>query len=217
METELSPAAQFVRIVYNHSGHRKRGADSQFDGSQQDALELAIKAHLPFELDDMQWIQRNCRFTWHAGNSDNWGEIYYSVAVSCGNRSASRSFEKMKGRKPFIWKWEVDHHGAGRGTSGRLNDRLSVGDTFRCRGKLLTVTSFDDKNGRVICCIYKPQERDARGYSIGSLKVEQFIQSSHCLHISPFIYLLTTGPPWPTLPPATWSSPSARAVSRTPV
>lgn len=172
METKLSPAAQFVSIVYNHSGHLKSGSDVQWDGCQQDALFLAIRAHLPFEPDDMQWIHRNCHFTWHAGNSDNWGETYYSVAVSCGNRSASRSFEKMKGRKPFIWKWEVNHHGAGRGRQGRVNDRLSVGDTFYCRGKLLTVTSFDDKNGRIVCCAYKHRERDERGFLVGSLKVE---------------------------------------------
>ncbi|GAH61865.1 unnamed protein product, partial [marine sediment metagenome] len=172
METELSPAAQFVSIIYHHSGHLKRGVDSQFDGCQQDALLLAIKAHLPFDIDDIDWIHRNCRFTWHAGNSDNWGEIYYSVACASGNGSAARSFEKMKGRKPFIWKWEVNHHGAGRGTSGRVNDRLSVGDTFRCQGQLLTVTSFDDKNDRITVCSYKPQKRDGRGYIIESLKVE---------------------------------------------
>lgn len=174
-----NPATKLVSIIYNHSGHRKRGADSQFDGCQQDALILAIKAHLPFEPDDMQWIHRNCRFTWHAGNSDNWGEIYYSVAVACGSRSAARSFENMKGRRPFIWKWEVNHHGAGRGTSGRVNDRLSVGDTFRCRGQLLTVTSFDDKNDRLVCCTYKPQERDRRGYTIGTLKAEHIYKLNH--------------------------------------
>lgn len=172
MNEELSPTARFVSIVYNHSGHRKRGSFSQLDSCQQDALILAIKAHLPFDPDDMQWIHRNCRFTWHAGNSDNWGEIYYSVAVSCGNRSASHSFEKMKERKPFIWKWEVNHHGAGRGKSGRVNDRLSVGDTFYCRGTLLTATSFDDKNRHIVCCTYKPQERNERGWAIGSLKVD---------------------------------------------
>ncbi len=173
MENKLSPAAQFVSIVCDFSGHRKRGAESQFDGCQQDALFLAIRAHLPFEIDDMEWIRRNCRFTWHAGNGDNWGEMYYSASCAIGNGSAARSFEKMKGRKLFIWKWEVNHHGAGRGTSGRVNDRLSVGDTFRCRGKLLTVTSFDDKNAKIICCTYKPQERDGRGYTIGTLKVER--------------------------------------------
>jgi len=168
----LSPAARFVSIIYNHSGHRNRGADAQFDSAQQNALKLAIKAYLPFDIDDMDWIHQNCRFIWHAGSGDNWGENYYSIACACGNSSAARSFEKMKGRKPFIWKGNVDHHGAGRGREGRSNDRLSVGDTFNALNQELTVTSFDDKNERIIVCSYKPQERDNRGYTIGTLKVK---------------------------------------------
>jgi len=175
---KLSPAARFVSIVYNHSGHRYR-ADDQFVGAQEDALRLAIRAHLPFDVDDMEWIRQNCRLIWHAGNGDNWGEPYYSIACVCGNKSAARAFEKMKGRKPFILKGYVDHHGAGRGTSGRSNDRLSVGDTFHAFNQKLTVTSFDDKKERIIVCSYKPQERDGRGYTIGTLKVKHIYKLNH--------------------------------------
>lgn len=178
MEKELSPAAQFVSLVYNYSKHLKRGADNQWDGCQQDALRLAIRALLPFDEDDMAWIKKNTYFTWHAGNGDNWGEDYYSVACGAGNISAARSFEKMKGRKPFIWKWTVKHGGC-IGRVERSNDRLSVGDEFICRNVKLSVTSFNDADGLIICCTYKKQERDERGYVIGPLKVEKLYKIDH--------------------------------------
>jgi hypothetical protein len=164
----LSPALQIVKNIWDNSNHPKMGSMVRFNTCLGDALDLAIKGLIPFEIDDFEWISKNLRrFPWGAGNSDNYGENYYSLACDYGNTSAARAFEKWKNRKPFIWKWEVHHRNV-----ERSNDRLAVGDIFNCRAKKLTVTSFDDKTGKIICCIYKERLKDNRGWEIGVLKVD---------------------------------------------
>ncbi len=154
---ELSPAVRFVLLMRDRSRHFKR-SNQKFDGAQQDALRLAIRGGLPFDLEDMAYLREHCRFTWHAGSNGNWGEPYYFDAVRYDNGSAARSFEKMKGRKPFIWRGEVGH---GIDTI-RTGGRLAVGSRFRCRGVGLAVTSFDDEAGCVIACSYRSRSEEER-------------------------------------------------------
>ena len=152
---EQSPAIQLIEIVawqcpYSSKPYRiAQRSRRQWDAALHSALRLAISAQLFFAPDDMSHIYKTYPFRWQAGNGDNWGEDFYSLAVQCGNRSAAISFERMKGRKPFIWPGRVRH-----GSVVRENDRLSVGDRFEYRGEYVEVTSFNDDTGFLVACSY---------------------------------------------------------------
>ena len=182
---ELSEAMILLTHVWKCALRVKPFSDRRFNASMYDALELAIKAGLKFDIDDCTRIYE----TFHVGSGYFRGQIlsfgdgFYSHAVISRNMSACHAFEHCRERKPFIVN-NVDHpsyHVSGIFDLTRPRDRLAIGSKFVWQGNKVTVTSFDDKSfeKRVICCAYKEQERDERGFTKRPLKVEHLYKITH--------------------------------------
>lgn len=185
-EMEQSQAMTLLTHFWECGRRVKPFSEARFRATLKDALELAIIGGLKFDTDDCSRFHDN--FSWGAGYYKeqllSFGESSYALAIIASNMSACHSFEKSHNRKPFII-YKVDHNYRmlrsmpGRWDITRPRDRLGVGSKFTWQGKRVTVTSFDDKNGLVIACAYKPREREAScpscgrgGWETGTLKVE---------------------------------------------
>ena len=184
-EVKLSDAMVLLTHMWNRGRRVKPFSEARFRAIMHDALELAVIGGLKFDIDDCSKFHD--AFSWGAGYYKeqllSFDEHSYTLAIVASNTSALHSFENYHTRKPFIANL-VDHNYQmlrsmlGRWDITRLRDRLGIGSKFTWRGEQVTVTSFDDKNGRIICCSYKPQEREAPcpncnrgGWAIGTLKV----------------------------------------------
>ncbi len=189
-QVELSQAMTLLEHVWKCSRRVKPFSEARFRATLHDALELAIIGGLKFDIDDCSRFHDV--FSWGAGYYKeqllSFGESSYSQAIVASNISACHSFEKYHNRKPFIVD-QVDHNYhrlrsmLGRWDITRPRYRLGVGSKFVWQGKKVTVTSFDDKNGKIIACSYKPRERETsclscgRGeWEIGTLKVEHIFK-----------------------------------------
>ena len=173
-EIKLSPVLELLRLTW-HGIHINKAMWSwaRLNRCMQDALHLAIKAGLVFGLDDFDFISKNFRWGYWAGN----GEGYYCHAVSENNISAIKAYEHYRNRKPFIVN-NVDQRWLGSFTP-RKRGRLTIGSTCVWLGERITVTSFDDKNKNIIACSYKPQKCDERGYICEPLKVAHIYKLTH--------------------------------------
>ena len=185
-QTELSQAMILLIHVWDCAIRVKPFSDARFEVTMHDAMELAIKGGLTFDKEDCTRIGN--KFCVGGGYFKHhvlsFTDIFYLQAVVAHNISACHSFEHCVGRKPFIADY-VDHpyhllrDMPGRWDITRPRDRLGLGSKFTWQGKEVTVTSFDDKNGKIIACSYKPREREASclkcgrgGWETGTLKVE---------------------------------------------
>lgn len=186
-QTELSESMMLLTHVWNCGRGVKPFSEARFRATLHDALELVIIGGLEFDINDCSKFHD--AFSWGVGyyveQLLSFGESFYSLAIIASNISACHSFEKYRNRKPFITN-DVDHNYhtlrsmPGRWDITRPRDRLGVGSKFSWQGKRVIVTSFDDKNGKVIACSYKPREHKAPclscgsgGWEIGTLKVER--------------------------------------------
>ena len=172
-EVKLSPAVELLQLTWRGAHNSSLWSWARLNRCMSDALHLAIEAGLDFRLDDFAYISKYFRWGYWVGD----GEGVYCHAVVTNNMSAIKAFEHYRNRKPFIvndvlqvWCFSSTHRNRGR---------LAIGSKFMWLGQGVTVTSFDDKNHRIIACTYKPREHDERGYLIGSLKVEHIYKLTH--------------------------------------
>ncbi len=129
----VSPAVRLVEMVRTCAQIRSRQRREQIMGS---ALYLAVRAGLHFDPSDMSRLQQGMN-----ADRGGYGEHLYAEAVRHGNLTACRSFEEMKGRRPFI----LDGH------------RLAVSSSLWRNGRLWRVTSFID-GGRIVICCFKEKK-----------------------------------------------------------
>jgi len=192
-QIELSEAMTLLTHIWKCARRVKPFSEIRFRYSLKDALELAIRGGLKFDIDDCSKFKDE--FAWGAGYYKeqllSFDDGFYTQAIIASNISACHAFEHYTGREPFIVN-HVDHpfrslnSMPGRWDITRPRDRLGVGSKFIWQGKQVTVTSFDDKGGRIICCAYKPREREAPcvtcgrgGWEIGTLKIERIYKLTH--------------------------------------
>jgi len=185
-EVKLSDAMILLTHVWSRGRRVKPFSEARFRSTLHDALELAIIGGLNFDIDDCSKFSN--AFSWGAGYYKeqllSFDESSYAKAIVASNTSACHSFEKYRNRKPFITN-QVDHNYQllrsmpGRWDITRPRDRLGIGSKFTWQGTKVTVTSFDDKNGKVIACSYKSRELEVPcpscgrgGWETGTLKVE---------------------------------------------
>ncbi len=182
MDKTYSPVINVVKTVCDKSKLPDKSSKDQFHAIMRDSLELCIKSLMPFEINDFKNISETIRyFPWNCWNNSNYGEEYYRIAVINNNISAAISFENWKGRKPFIHKGFVKYpERYGRyGSIERHTSRLFIGASYYDINKLerVTVTSFDDKNGIVICCSYQNEDENKR--SGQPLKIKHLYKFDH--------------------------------------
>lgn len=172
-EKELSSAIKLLEITWRGAYNSPLWSWARLNRCMYDALHLAIEAGLEFELDDFSYIDKYFRWGYWIGD----GEGVYCHAVVANNMPAIKAFEHYRKRKPFIvdgviqWWMNKDTH--------RNRGRLAIGSKFMWQGERVTVTSFVGRGERITACTYKPQQRDDRGYFIGSLKVEHIYKLTH--------------------------------------
>lgn len=174
IEKKLSPALELLYLTwYGVHENKTMWSWARLNRCMQNALHLAIEAGLEFQLDDFTYVSQKFRWGYWSGD----GEDFYCHAVTENNMSAIKSFEHHRNRKPFIindvFQWWRDT------TTHRNRGRLAVGSRFMWQGERTTVTSFDDKDGKVIACSHKPREHDERGYLVGSLKIKHIFKLTH--------------------------------------
>lgn len=192
-ESKVSDAMILLTHFWERALRVRPFSDRRFSSTLHDALDLAIKGGLTFDKDDCSKFKDE--FALGGGYFReqflSFSDEFYTKAIIAGNISACHSFEHYVERKPFI-KNNVDHPYSwlnsmpGRWDITRPRDRLGLGSKFTWQEEIVTVTSFDDKNGRIICCSYKPQERHAPcpkcnsgGWAIGTLKVKHIYKLTH--------------------------------------
>lgn len=95
-----SPVIRLVDLLWDNAQKATGHSWTRLNGALHQSIYLAIEAGLKFAPGDFEYI-------WEHYNSGYWigdgnGEGWYSRAVEYDNRSACISFEKQKGRKPFI-------------------------------------------------------------------------------------------------------------------
>lgn len=178
-----SPAYRLLKHVWASQGEGMGHSWDRLNDAMQTALSLAIRSGMAFDVDDFRRFSSDFNSGYWIGAG---GEGYYAMAVGSGvwsgsrshgpNPSAYQSFEKWRGRKPFIVRMNA---------GDEKTVRLSVGQRFGWHVKLksraeVTVTSFaDGPDAHVIACSYKPKERDARGYQIGPDKIDKRFKITH--------------------------------------
>jgi hypothetical protein len=142
--------------VWSSTNRSTTHSYERLNHAMRSALEMAAGYGFKFAPDDVQYILSNYRSHYWIGESDEW---LYGTAVAAGNMSAIQSFEKAKGREPFIAEQvnlSVGHSGYLHGGAGtRQRERLVVGASFKWQGQTVKVTSFAKDQGHVNCCSYK--------------------------------------------------------------
>ncbi len=172
-EDKLSPALALLQLTWRECHNSVLWSWARLNRCMQTALNLTIEAGFEFGLEDFNYISKHFKWGYWIGDSEG----VYCHAVLANNMPAIKAFEHYRNRKPFIvddilqvWRHEDTHRNRGR---------LAVRTHFTWQGERVTVTSFDDKNSKVIACTYKPQERDERGYLTGTLKVKHIYKLTH--------------------------------------
>ncbi|GAG99541.1 unnamed protein product, partial [marine sediment metagenome] len=152
-EVKLSPVLELLRLTWwGVHENPTMWSWARLNRCMHDALHLTIEAGLEFGLDDFAYISKKFRWGYWAGD----GEGFYCHAVIENNMSAIKAYEYHSNRKSFIvndvlqW-WRCSNTSRNRG-------RLAIGSTFTWQGERVTVTSFDDKNSKVIACSYKQRQ-----------------------------------------------------------
>lgn len=120
------------------------------------ALESAAQAGMKFERDDFAQVAAHRVLSlWCAG--EDAGERLYPVLCKIGNESALKSFERWKGRLPFVVNGKRLHEGSQLRWGKAKKDRVWV-----------TVTRFDDEAKTIRVqrlCDRKKGDRSS-GYSV---------------------------------------------------
>ena len=185
-EVNLSDAMTLLIHFWKCALRVRPFSDRRFSSTLHDALDVTIQGGLTFDKDDCAKFKDE--FALGGGYFKeqflSFNDEFYTKAIIAGNISACHSFEHCVGRKPFMAN-NVDHpyhwlkSMPGRWDITRPRDRLGLGSKFTWRGKKVTVTSFDDKNGKIIVCSYKLREHEAPcltcgrgGWETGKLTVE---------------------------------------------
>ena len=135
----------------------------------EDFWSLMVCAQVQFADDDLKVLRK-----WSAESRYRGGqmpdEYHYSLAADDGNIGFCRAYEKLVGRKPFIWKG-IDYGGT-RGfnvhrTVSKTQGRLIEDVWFTWQGEQVKVTSFNDEKGTLVACAYHP---DPEGYEPSKIR-----------------------------------------------
>ncbi len=152
-----SPAMQLLQQVWEHKQEATGHSWLKLNHAMADALSLAIRAGMRFDVDDFGYMSRAFRSDYWIGD----GERFYELAVLYRNASAYQAFEASRRRKPFIVKGASVSRHTGDGPCGQGLSRLIIGAKFRWQGQMVTVTSFrDGDDPHLIACSYR-REGDA--------------------------------------------------------
>lgn len=145
VKRDQSTGLQFVLYVYEHA---TRKSWTGLNGCLTDALEIAIRSGMKFEVGDIEEFPK--KGFWFDG------ELHYAAA--CGGTrgydhpSFVKTFESYQKRKPWLWAEQT-----------KTPSRLHVGARFHWEGLLVEVTSMDDNADHIIACNYESsQERKVR-------------------------------------------------------
>lgn len=140
-----------VLVAGNNSSPRKLGY------AICSAIKAAATAGIKFGIDDFERIAAGKETGLWCAGEDN-GERMYETLIRAGNESAIRSFERWRGRKPFIVEGE------------RLFRGCSV--QWRVKGERvsLEVSRFDDNKGTVQLnqhdrSVYYVEPKDGKHYT----------------------------------------------------
>ena len=163
----LSPAITLLDHVWGSVNKATDHSWERLNHAMRDALLLAIGGGFMFEIDDVEWIFGNYNSSYWIGESDEW---IYCEAVAAGNMPAIKSYEKCKGREPFIAeRVDLPHvqndylHGS---SPRRQKERLTVGASFKWQGVEIKVTSFARDQSHAVACSYKPRRKGEYGDKI---------------------------------------------------
>lgn len=163
-----SPAMQLLQHVWSNAQRGNRDSWALLNSAMQDALSLAISHQFLFEEGDFAQLSERFLFGyWGHQDPGGFAEGFYAKACGVGhsapfgpNRSACISFEKWKGREPFIYKERDCISGVRLACGSRLYwlpDAKS--DT---RPVLATVTSFAKDGESLTACTYKGNDYPAK-------------------------------------------------------
>jgi hypothetical protein len=145
---DRSPGFVFVMMARNLGGEAHGLSKLTGNWCDQWALSHAIEFGFRFEIDDAETLANLGQPSYYARGVVA-GEHDYATA--CGskrgleNRSFAMSFEKWKGRKPFLVR---DHN-------VKTPTRMHVGRRFRWHGEQVECKSFNDEKGYFNAVKYK--------------------------------------------------------------
>lgn len=150
-ESKDSTAIEFLTFVWNHRQESISHSWLKMNHSLYDALSLAVRSGMQFNLGDISVIFNRFRGGYWMGSDTEW---FYKLAVIYRHSSAYQAYEKYASRKPFIVKGASIHTSTGDGPAGQGLSRLIVGAEFQYNGERVQVTSFKDTDQTVIACSY---------------------------------------------------------------
>lgn len=133
-----SPAWVFVRTLYKNTNH---GSWLQINQSTREALVLAIRGRLDFDVEDFNRFERELKGG-HWMGADR--ELLFRAAVQHKNRSACIAFERWANRGPFKLYGERLYVGS----------KILPGDHGQEGEAEAYVTSFDSEGRHLIACTY---------------------------------------------------------------
>jgi hypothetical protein len=146
-----SPGFAFIEFFYRNQGHQMGRSRERFNGGVRECGRVAIRYGLEFHIDDFERLARSQTQSYH--DTSIWRADEWEYSLACGsergrfNKSAALSYEKWRGRKPFL----VADIGSTTPT------RIFVGRDFVWAGARVKCTSFNDKEGTLVACSYKPR------------------------------------------------------------
>lgn len=113
-------------------------------------LKAVITLGLEFQEDDIATIYAECNGGYWFGaslNCKHQGEGFYRAANTCGNLSAAKSFEKWRGRTPFL---------------SQTGTRVSEGTEFKYQGLYWHVTGWGEENDVLMCAGYDNRSKEGK-------------------------------------------------------
>jgi len=147
-----SSAIQLLQQVWQHKQEATGHSWLKLNHAMADALGLAIRAGMRFDVGDFEVMAREFRSGYWIGD----GERFYELAVLYRNSSAYLAFEAKRQRKPFIVKDASLSTHTGDGPCGQGLARLVIGAAFLWQGERVKVTSFHDGNDPyLVACSYR--------------------------------------------------------------
>lgn len=145
MREQQSSAVKLLQHVWDHMQEATSHSWLKVNHAMADALRLAIRSGMRFDLNDFEYIAKEFRSGYWTGN----GEWIYSLAVIYRNSSAYLAFEHKRNRTPIIIKGASIYVHTGDGPCGNGLSRLIVGAEFTWAGDKVKVGSFNDAKGYV--------------------------------------------------------------------
>jgi len=155
-ESQPSAPIKLLTLVWERAQTATSHSWLKLNHVMDDALSLAIRAGMEFELDD--WGKPMDRFRPGYWRHD---ENHYRLAVIYRNASAWKAIEKYLNRKPFIVPGASIHTSTGDGPAGHGLARVIIGAQFPWEGhRAVVVTSINDAKGYLVACARKPWEQE---------------------------------------------------------